>query len=132
MYDAVIIGAGVTGAAAAWALSRLCADICVLERTEDVCTGTSKANSAIIHGGFDPAVGSLMAKLNVRGNEMMDSLCEDLDVPFQRNGAFVVCTDEAKMGELEALLARGIANGVSGLRIVRGEELFRMEPNLSE
>ena len=132
MYDAVIIGAGVTGAAAAWALSRLCANICVLERTEDVCTGTSKANSAIIHGGFDPAVGSLMAKLNVRGNEMMDSLCEDLDVPFQRNGALVVCTDEAKMGELEALLARGIANGVSGLRIVRGEELFRMEPNLSE
>ena len=103
MYDAVIIGAGVTGAAAAWALSRLCANICVLERTEDVCTGTSKANSAIIHGGFDPAVGSLMAKLNVRGNEMMDSLCENLDVPFQRNGALVVCTDEAKISVLEAL-----------------------------
>ena len=132
MYDIVIIGAGVTGAAAAWALSRLQANICVLERDEDVCTGTSKANSAIIHGGFDPIPGSLMAKLNVEGSEMMEQLCEKLDVPFRRNGALVVCNDNSRLDALEGLLRRGEQNGVKGLRIVRGEELRRMEPNLSD
>lgn len=132
MYDAVIIGAGVTGAAAAWQLSRLQAKICVLERGEDVCVGTSKANSAIIHAGYDPVPGTLMAKLNVEGNQMMDKICADLDVPFKRNGALIVCTDPSKRKILEELLSRGIRNGVQGLRIIERDELLRMEPNLSD
>lgn len=132
MYDAVIIGAGVTGAAAAWQLSRLQAKICVLERGEDVCVGTSKANSAIIHAGYDPVPGTLMAKLNVEGNEMMDKVCADLDVPFRRNGALIVCTDGAKRDVLDQLLSRGIRNGVQGLRILERDELLEMEPNLSD
>ena len=100
MYDAVIIGAGVTGAAAARELSRLQAKVCVLEKGEDVCVGTSKANSAIIHAGYDPVPGTLMAKLNIEGNEMMDKLCADLDIPFQRNGALIVCTDPAEEGHI--------------------------------
>ncbi len=132
MYDAVIIGAGVTGAAAARELSRLQAKVCVLEKGEDVCVGTSKANSAIIHAGYDPVPGTLMAKLNIEGNEMMDKLCADLDIPFQRNGALIVCTDPAEEGKLDTLLQRGIENGVKGLRIVKGEELREMEPNLSD
>ena len=74
LYDVIVIGAGVTGSAVARELSRYEANVCVLEKCEDVCEGTSKANSAIVHAGFDAAEGSLMAKLNVRGNEMMTDL----------------------------------------------------------
>ena len=86
MYDIAIIGAGVTGCAIARELSRYQAGICVIEREEDVCCGTSKANSAIIHAGFDAKPGTLKAKLNVEGNAMMDTLSKDLDIPFVRNG----------------------------------------------
>ena len=89
MYDVIIIGAGVTGSAVARELSRYKLNVCVLDKEEDVCCGTSKANSAIIHAGFDAAEGSLMARFNVRGNEMMDQLAADLDIPFKRNGAMV-------------------------------------------
>ena len=90
LYDVIVIGAGVTGSAVARELSKYEANVCVLEKCEDVCEGTSKANSAIVHAGFDAAEGSLMAKLNVRGNEMMTDLARDLDIPFKRNGSLVV------------------------------------------
>ena len=79
MYDVIIIGAGVSGAATARELSRYKVKACVIEKEEDVCCGTSKANSAIVHAGYDAAEGSLMAKLNVRGNQMMEQLSKDLD-----------------------------------------------------
>ena len=85
MYDIAIIGAGVTGCAIARELSHYQAGICVIEREEDVCCGTSKANSAIIHAGFDAKPGTLKAKLNIEGNAMMDTLSKDLDIPFVRN-----------------------------------------------
>ena len=84
MYDVAIIGAGVIGSAIARELSKYDVNVCVIEREEDVCCGTSKANSAIIHAGFDAKPGTLKAKLNVRGNEMMDQLSKDLDIPFKR------------------------------------------------
>lgn len=132
MYDVAIIGAGVVGSAIARELSRYHADICVIEREEDVCNGTSKANSAIIHAGFDAAPGSLKARLNVRGNEMMDALSEELDIPFKRNGSLVVCTKNQNRAGLEELLEKGKKNGVPDLRIVEREELLEMEPNLSD
>ena len=101
IYDVIIIGAGVTGAAVARELSRYDAEVCVLEKGEDVCSGTSKANSAIVHAGYDCQPGSLMAKMNVRGNEMMGDLARDLDIPFERNGSFVVCTIESEFGGIE-------------------------------
>ena len=82
MYDVIIIGGGVSGAASARELSRYKVRVCVLEKEEDVCCGTSKANSAIVHAGYDAVPGSLMAKLNVKGNEMMEQLSKDLDFPF--------------------------------------------------
>ena len=82
MYDVVIIGAGVSGTASARALSAYDLKICVVEKGEDVCCGTSKANSAIVHAGYDAKPGSLMAKLNVRGNKMMPQVAKELDVPF--------------------------------------------------
>ena len=84
MYDVAIIGAGVVGSAIARELSKYQVNACVIEREEDVCNGTSKANSAIIHGGFDATPGTLKAKLNVRGNFLMDELARDLDIPFKR------------------------------------------------
>lgn len=132
MYDIIIIGGGVSGAAAARELSRYQAKICVLEKEEDVCCGTSKANSAIVHAGYDAAVGSLKAKLNVRGNELMGELAKELDFPFQRTGAFVVCLNKEEMPNLQELYDRGIANGVPDLRILNREEALQMEPNLSD
>ena len=130
MYDVIIIGAGVSGAAAARELSRYNAKVCVIEKEEDVCCGTSKANSAIVHAGYDAKEGSLMAKLNVRGNAMMEQLSKELDFPFQRIGSLVVCRDEADMPNLKALYDRSVANGVPGLRILSKEEVHEMEPNL--
>lgn len=132
MYDAAIIGAGVVGSAIARELSRYKANICVIERDEDVCCGTSKANSAIVHAGFDAVSGSLKAEVNVKGNAMMDELAEELDFPFKRNGSFVVCTEEEGLDKLQELLERGITNGVPGVTILSGDEAKKMEPNLAD
>ena len=132
IYDVIIIGAGVTGCAIARELSRYKAEVCVLEREEDVCCGTSKANSAIVHAGYDCVPGSMMAKMNVRGNEMMDQIAEELDVPFKRNGSPVVCIHEDTLDGLKDLYDRGIANGVKGMKILSREETLAMEPNLSD
>ncbi len=131
-YDVIIIGAGVSGAASARELSKYKLNVCVLEKAEDVCAGTSKANSAIIHAGFDAPEGSLMAKLNVRGNEMMDELSKDLDIPFKRNGSLVVCIHKEELEGLKDLYNRGVANGVKGLKILSREEVLELEPNLSD
>lgn len=132
MYDVVIIGAGVIGSAIARELSKYHANICVLDKEEDVCNGTSKANSAIIHAGFDAAPGSLKAKLNVEGNAMMDQLAKELDIPFVRNGSLVVCTKDQDRSGLQELLEKGITNNVRGLKILEREELLDMEPNLND
>lgn len=132
MYDVIIIGAGVSGSASARELSRYKLNVCVLEREEDVCCGTSKANSGIVHAGFDAASGSLMAKLNVRGNQMMEQLSVDLDFPFKKNGSLVVCLSEDDMPKLRELYDRGITNGVKELRILSREELRELELNISD
>ena len=132
MYDVAIIGAGVVGSAIARELSRYQVNACVIEREEDVCCGTSKANSAIVHAGFDAEPGTLKAELNVRGNEMMDQLSKELDIPFARNGSMVVCTRNQDRSGLEKLLEKGNANGVPGLRIVERGELIQMEPNIAD
>lgn len=132
MYDIIIIGAGVSGAAAARELSRYEADICVLEKEEDVCCGSSKANSAIVHAGYDAVPGSLKARLNVRGNELMGDLARELDFPFERRGSLVLCLNEEEMPELQALYDRGVENGVKDMRILTGEEVLAMEPNVAD
>lgn len=132
MYDVAIIGAGVVGSAIARELSKYQVKACVLEREEDVCAGTSKANSAIIHAGFDAKPGSLKARFNVRGNEMMDELAEALDIPFKRNGSLVVCTKDQDPEGLNELLEKGHKNNVPGLRILEREELLKMEPNIAD
>lgn len=132
MFDVVIIGAGVSGCAVARELSRYQVKALVVDKCEDVCCGTSKANSAIIHAGYDAPRDSLMAKLNVEGNERMEALSKELDFPFKRNGSLVVCTEEADRPMLNELYERGVYNGVNGLKILSKEELHKMEPNIQE
>lgn len=132
MYDALIIGGGVVGCAIARELSRYQLKLCLLEKEEDVCTGTSKANSAIVHAGFDAEPGSKKALFNVRGSQMMADLCRDLDIPYRRCGSLVLSFDAADRPKLEQLLARGRQNGVEGLEIVEGDALRAMEPHLSD
>ena len=132
MYDVIIIGAGVCGAAVARELSRYRVNACVLEKEEDVCCGTSKANSGIVHAGYDAEPGTLKARLNVRGNKLMERLSEELDFPFKRTGSLVICRDEEGMPALRRLYDKGIENGVPDLKILGGEEVLEMEPNAAE
>ena len=132
MYDIIIIGAGVTGCAVARYLSRYEGKMLVLEKAEDVCCGTSKANSAIVHAGFDAAHGSLMAKMNLEGNLMMPQLAKDLDFAFKMNGSLVVCMSEEDLPKLHALYENGVKNGVKGLEIVDAKRLHELEPNVSK
>lgn len=132
MLDVVIIGCGVVGCSIAFQLSQYDLRIAMVDRENDVCSHTSKANSAIIHGGYDPEPGSLMARYNVRGNHLMPELCEALDIPFEANGSLVVGFSEEEKPQLEALLARGRENGVPGLSLISGDEARTLEPHLSK
>lgn len=132
LLDIIIIGAGVSGAAIARELSRYRANILVLEKEEDVCCGTTKANSAIVHAGFDAETGTLKAKLNVQGSKMMPKLAKDLDFHYDACGSLVLCMAQEDMPQLEKLYQKGIANGVEDLKILSREELVAMEPNVSD
>lgn len=132
LYDVVIIGCGVTGAAAAYELSKLQVSVMILEKENDVAMGTSRANSAIIHAGYDAPSGTLMARLNVEGNAMAEDLCKALDVPFKRTGSLVAAFDDYDEGVVRDLYERGIRNGVPGIRIIGPEETKKIEPNIAE
>jgi FAD dependent oxidoreductase len=130
-YDVIIIGAGVSGCAIARELAKGKLRIAVLEAKSDVCEGTSKANSGIVHAGYDAVPGTLKAQLNVRGNEMMEELSKKLDFPFRRNGSLVLCFEEDAMSGLEELYQRGMENGVKELKLLSPEEVWGMEPAVS-
>lgn len=132
MHDVLIIGAGITGVSIARELSRYNLKICVLEKETDISMGTTKANSAIVHAGFDAKPGTLKAKLNAVGNSMFDQLSKDLDFHYRQNGSLVLCFDENDLGHLNELLKQGQQNGVPGLVILDKAALLEMEPNLSD
>ncbi len=131
-FDAVVIGGGVVGCAIARELARYQLSACLLEKEEDVCSGTSKANSAIVHAGFDAVPGTKKAEFNVKGNAMMDELAKDLEFEFKRNGSIVLCFADEDMPKLAELYQRGIKNGVEGLEIVSGDKIREMEPNVTD
>ena len=130
-YDVVIIGGGVTGTAIAWQLSRYDISILLVDRCSDFCEGTSKANSGIVHAGYDPVPGTLKARLNIRGNSMIRGLKDALGYDFVQNGAMVVAFSEDELPQLEALRKQGVANGVPGIEVLSKDEILRREPNLS-
>lgn len=132
MYDVVIIGGGVIGCAVARELSRYQGKMAVLEKASDICEGTSKANSGIVHAGHDAEPGSLKAHFNVLGNQKMEALSKELDFSFRRNGSMVLCFHEEERERLEALRQQGIQNGVKELEILDGQAARALEPKLSE
>ncbi len=131
-YDVAVIGAGVVGSLITRELSKYNIKIALLERANDCAMGATKANSAIVHAGFDAVPGTLKAKLNVRGVELMKKTCNELSVPLKNNEALVVAFSEDELPHLQELLERGVANGVPELRIVDREELVKLEPNIGD
>lgn len=131
MYDVIIIGGGVVGCAIAREMAKQERKIALLERASDVCEGSSKANSGIIHAGYDALPGTLKASLNVQGNRMMEALAKELDIPFKQNGSFVLSFDEEGRDGLKKLYDRGIANSVKNMQILSGDEVRKLEPNVS-
>lgn len=122
MYDIIIIGAGVIGASIFRELTKYNLKILIVEKENDVSMGTSKANSAIVHAGYDPKKGTLMGKLNVLGNEMFEGICKELSVPFKKNGSLVIGFNEEDMNKIKELYDNGVSLGVKGLKILNKEE----------
>ena len=131
MVDVAIIGCGVTGAAVAYQLAKKQVSVLILEAENDVSMGTTKANSAILHAGYDPEPGTSMARLNVRGSALAKEICAALDVPYKQTGSFVVAFGPEQEKTLQRLYENGAANGVPGLEILSGDEARALEPNLS-
>ncbi|MBQ7097192.1 MAG: FAD-dependent oxidoreductase, partial [Clostridia bacterium] len=131
-YDVVVIGAGVVGAMITRELSKYNLNLMLVEKCGDVAMGATKANSAIVHAGFDAETGSLKAKLNVQGASLMAYYCNKLSVPYKNIGSLVVAYNWDDMKTLEALFERGFNNGVPNMEIISQERLRMMEPYISE
>ena len=129
--DVVVIGGGIVGCAIARELSRYSLTVVLLESAPDVGTGTSKANSGILHAGFDAEPGTWKARLNVRGSRLYQAISEELGIPRRRVGSLVVARDEAQLGAIEELGRRGVENGLTGLALWSRDQLLAHEPNLS-
>ena len=129
-FDAIVIGGGILGCMTARELRRWEITTLLLEKEEDICSGITRANSAIIYPGYDNKPGSLKAELTVRGNLRMEELCRELDVPFSRCGSLLVTYDEEAVPRLEKKMKNGQRNGVPGLRLLTGPEAEAMEPML--
>lgn len=132
MFDAVVIGSGVVGSLIARELTKYNIKVCMLEKENDVAMGASKANSGIVHAGFDAKEGSLKAKLNVEGCRLMPSLCKTLGVKYKNNGSLVIAFDNEQAKHIQELYERGIKNGVKNLEILDKEKTLGLEPNLSK
>jgi glycerol-3-phosphate dehydrogenase len=130
-FDVIIIGSGVIGSMIARFLSRYKLDILLVDKEADVCMGTTAANTAIIHAGYDPLPGTLKAEMNVLGNRMWDNVAGELNIPFERRGDYVVAISKEELPKLYDLLERGKKNGVSGMEIITGDEVLRREPDIN-
>ncbi len=132
MKDVIVIGAGVVGGLVARELSRYKLSVCLLEKENDVASGASKANSGIIHGGYDPEPDTLKAKMNIAGVPLLYEAADELNVSYIRNGSMICAFGEKEDKTVKELFERGIANGVEGMEVLTGDQARELEPNLSE
>ncbi|MFZ2538882.1 MAG: NAD(P)/FAD-dependent oxidoreductase [Oscillospiraceae bacterium] len=131
MVSVLIIGGGICGCSLLYELSRYQISTLLLEKENDICVGTTKANSAIIHAGYDPLPHTKMAKYNVEGNAMIKKLCKKLDVPCKEVGSLVIALNEVQKEKLNILYEQGIKNGVPDMKLLSGKEVLKLEPNLN-
>lgn len=131
MHDIIIIGAGVIGGLIARELGKYKLDVLILEKDNDVANGTTSANSAIVHSGYDPKPGSKKAYFNVKAVPMFKELCAELDVEFKRIGSLTVAQGVDELPQLIELQKRATENGVE-VKILSKEEVHRLEPNLKD
>lgn len=130
-YDIAIIGAGVVGSAIARELSKYKLNVALIEKENDVSCGASKANSGIVHGGYDAEPGTLKAELNVKGNQMFDQLDAELNFGFRKSGSLVLSFNDADDEKIKMLMARGVENGLNHLKHLKADEVLDLEPNLN-
>ncbi len=130
MFDVVVIGAGVVGGMVSRELTKYTKNVCIVERGSDVALGATRANSAIVHAGYDAKEGTLKACLNVRGSVMMEKVCLELGVKYKRNGSLVVGFNDEDRAALTELVERGKTNGVLGVKLLEREEILSLEPNI--
>lgn len=132
MYDVSIIGSGIIGAAIARELAQYNLKICLIEKNDDVGTGTTKANSGIVHGGYAENPKSIKAKFSSKGNLMYKKLNDELKFGFTQTGSFVIGFNEEDKQKIQELFSYGLANGVPDLQIVDGDFVKSKEPNLNK
>ncbi len=130
-FDVIIIGAGIVGSMIARFLSRYKLDILLIEKEADVCMGTTAANTAIIHAGYDPLPGTLKAEMNILGNRMWNTVAGELNIPFERRGDYVVAIGKKELPHLDELFQRGVKNGVPGMMLISGDEVRKREPDIN-
>ena len=131
MYDVLIIGCGIVGAATAFELSKYDLKVGVLERYNDVANGATKANSAILHAGFDPKPTTKMAPLNVKGVKLAKQICKDMSVEYRELPSLVLAFNERDLKHINVLYKRGLDNGVEGMKILTKEETLTLEPEVA-
>lgn len=132
MFDIVVIGAGVVGGMVAREFTKYTDSVVILEKNSDVALGATRANSGIVHAGYDAKEGSLKARLNVRGSKMMEEVCSDLGVKYKKNGSLVVGFNDDDKETLLSLVKRGEKNGVEGLSVIDRERILEIEPNIGD
>ncbi|MCT4620865.1 MAG: NAD(P)/FAD-dependent oxidoreductase [Marinisporobacter sp.] len=132
MYDVAVIGAGIIGTFITRELSKFDLKTIMIDKDADIANGTTKANSAIIHAGYDAKPDTLKGKLNEKGNAVYGKVCEELDVHFKRIGSLVIASNEEEMESIKELYERGLKNNIPDMKILSQEEVREMEPNLNE
>ncbi len=130
MYDIIIIGAGVVGSALANHLCHYNSKVLVLEKHVEVAEGVTKANTAIIHGGYDPKPGTLKAKLNARGNFLYTDLTKELNIDFIRNGSLTLAFSDEEEESIKELQESAKLNKVD-VQLLNKEEILKREPNVN-
>ncbi|MFO7637149.1 MAG: NAD(P)/FAD-dependent oxidoreductase [Clostridia bacterium] len=131
IYDVAIIGAGVSGAFVARSLSRCTLQVCLMEKSIDLAMSTSGANSGIVHGGYDAKYGTMKSVMNIRGMRMMENICHELSVPYNKCGSLVLAFNEEEEESLRELLENGLKSGLEGLRIITRQEVIHLEPHIN-
>jgi len=131
MYDIIIIGGGIIGTVTARELSKYALKILLIECGTDIAIGATKANSGILHAGYDCIPGTLKARLNVKGSIMYPGLCNELDIPYRTNGSLVIATNQNDQARLQILYKQGLENGVASMEILSSNDVYALEPNLS-